>query len=211
MDEVITGFRLAPGGASERYGVMPDLSTHAKILAGGLPGGCVTGREDVLSMLEMREDAEWNDRNRVSHQGTYNANPLSAVAGITLLRLVADGKPQKRAEETTARLVQGMNEAIMRRGLPGCVYYGASVWHALPNVNCPYRDGCNRIDCQMDAATLFAGMGKVQGAFRRSMFNYGVDTRSVGWVSAVHDDADVAKTIDAFDATLGRLQAESLL
>lgn len=212
FDEVISGFRHAPGGAQERWGVTPDLTTLGKIVAGGLPGGAVVGKREVMEVLDFHEgDTQWERFRRVLHQGTYNANPLSAVAGITLLRLVADGKPQKRAEETTARLVQGMNEAIMRRGLPGCVYYGASVWHALPNVNCPYRDGCNRIDCQMDAATLFAGMGKVQGAFRRSMFNYGVDTRSVGWVSAVHDDADVAKTIDAFDATLGRLQAESLL
>ena len=76
MDEVITGFRVAPGGAQERYGVTPDLATYAKILAGGLPGGCVAGREDVISMLEFREgDAVWNRRLRVPHQGTYNAQP----------------------------------------------------------------------------------------------------------------------------------------
>jgi glutamate-1-semialdehyde 2,1-aminomutase len=59
FDEVVTGFRYAPGGAQEYFGVTPDISTHAKILAGGYPGGSVSGRADIMAMLEHRADAHW--------------------------------------------------------------------------------------------------------------------------------------------------------
>src|SRR6202007_3333407 len=86
FDEVITGFRVAPGGAQQHYGVTPDLTALAKILAGGLPGGCVAGRPDVLGYLEQRAGA-----NKMRHPGTFNANPLSAAAGIATLEQVATG------------------------------------------------------------------------------------------------------------------------
>lgn len=212
FDEVITGFRYAPGGAQERFGVIPDMTTLGKIVAGGLPGGAVVGSSDVMGVLDFHDDdPEWWRFRHVLHQGTFNANPLTAAAGVTLLRLVADGKPQKRAEETTALMVKGCNKAILRHGLPGCVYHGASVWHAVPNVRCPYRDDCNKVDCRMDPDTMFAGMGKAQTAFRLSMVNEGIDTRAVGWVSAVHTEEDVARTVTAFDLTLGRLKVEGVL
>ncbi len=212
FDEVISGFRYAPGGAQQRYGVTPDLATLGKIVAGGLPGGAVVGKRAVMEVFDFHEgDARWNRYRRVLHQGTYNANPLSAVAGITLLRLVADGQAQARADEMTRLLAQGLNQAILRQGLPGCAYYESSVWHMLPNANCPHRDGCNRVDCSLDADTLFNGMGNLSNAFRLSMFNYGVDTRTVGWVSAAHTEADVAQTVDAAEATLQRMKAEGMM
>src|SRR5262249_8601107 len=75
--EVISGFRVAPGGAQGHYGVSPDLTTLAKILAGGLPGGCLAGRADVLAALEFRPG-----KPKMKHPGTFNANPLSAAAGV---------------------------------------------------------------------------------------------------------------------------------
>ena len=73
---MITGFRVSPGGAQGYYGVKPDLTTLAKILAGGLPGGCLAGRADVLAYIEPRPG-----KPKMKHPGTYNANPLSAAAG----------------------------------------------------------------------------------------------------------------------------------
>ncbi len=209
FDEVISGFRFAPGGAQERYGITPDLTTLGKIVAGGMPGGALVGKRQFMEMLAFHDsDHDWGRFRRVLHQGTFNATPLTAVAGITLLRLVADGKPQKRAEEATRQIVEGFNRSIVRHGLPGCAYYGVSVWHLLPNVKCPYRDGCNKVDCQMDAATLLAGMGPSQGALRLSLANEGVDARSVGWVSAVHSSEDVERTVAALDVTIGRMKRE---
>jgi len=79
FDEVVTGFRYAPGGCQEYYGVTPDMTTLAKSLAGGLPGGAVAGRADILSLLEFRNDPQWMRFGRIRHPGTYNANPLSAA------------------------------------------------------------------------------------------------------------------------------------
>ena len=81
-----------PGGAQALYGVKPDLTTMAKIVSGGLPGGCVGGREEIVNFLELREgDADWNSERRVSHQGTFNANPVSAAAGIAAGRVLDTG------------------------------------------------------------------------------------------------------------------------
>ncbi|MDA1257276.1 MAG: aminotransferase class III-fold pyridoxal phosphate-dependent enzyme, partial [Chloroflexi bacterium] len=76
LDEVVTGFRASKGGAQELFGVTPDLCSLAKILGGGLPGGAVAGKADILNTIE---------RGQMLHQGTFNGNPLSAVAGIAAL------------------------------------------------------------------------------------------------------------------------------
>src|SRR5262249_45044621 len=86
FDEVITGFRVHPGGAQGHYGVTPDLTTLAKVLAGGLPGGCLAGRADILAGLEFRPG-----KPKMKHPGTFNANPLSAAAGIAALGVVSTG------------------------------------------------------------------------------------------------------------------------
>nr|WP_231578003.1 aminotransferase class III-fold pyridoxal phosphate-dependent enzyme [Thermorudis peleae] len=86
FDEVITGFRWSPGGVQGLLGIRPDLTTMAKIMAGGLPGGAVGGRADILALLEFRDDPAWNQERRVQHPGTFNANPLSAAAGCACLQ-----------------------------------------------------------------------------------------------------------------------------
>src|SRR5438128_1028804 len=80
FDEVITGFRVHPGGAQAHYEIRPDLTTLAKMLAGGLPGGAGAGRADVLAHIEVRPG-----KPKMRHPGTYNANPLSAAAGVATL------------------------------------------------------------------------------------------------------------------------------
>src|SRR5690606_12196413 len=74
FDEVVTGFRVSPGGAQAHYGVIPDLTSLAKILAGGLPGGAIVGRKDILDALDF-EAAPASGRDEIQHQGTFNASP----------------------------------------------------------------------------------------------------------------------------------------
>src|SRR5207302_10379097 len=88
LGEVIPGFRWAPGGAQQAYGVRADLVTMAKVLAGGLAGGAVAGRRDLLEPIGV---ASAGGR-RIRHPGTFNANPLSAAAGISCLDVIRDGK-----------------------------------------------------------------------------------------------------------------------
>ncbi len=114
FDEVITGFRVSPGGAQQRLGVTPDLATFAKIVAGGFPGGAVAGRKDVLGVLAVREDREWNVRHRVPHQGTFNANPITAAAGLATLKIVAESDAIARADRAAERLRRGSTRSSAR-------------------------------------------------------------------------------------------------
>ena len=209
MDEVITGFRTAPGGAQELYGVKPDLSAHAKILAGGLPGGCVTGREDVMSMLEIRDnEAEWNATERVTHQGTFNANPVSAASGLAALKLIAAGGEVERADASAARLVRGLNALFAELSVPASAWAVSSMWHLNIGYEAPRPTGI-----EWDAAE--APRGAVDGIalpLRLSLYNHGVDLMGMGgMVSSAHGDAEIDETIEGFRAAVGDLRAESLL
>ena len=209
MDEVITGFRMAPGGASERYGVLPDLSTHAKILAGGLPGGCVAGREDIVALLELRDDGgDWDARRRVAHQGTYNANPAAAAAGLAALQLIAGGQETARADAATARLVRGLNALFAERGVDGSAWAVSSMWHLNLGTGAPRPAAV-----EWDAAVEPAGVApSLVRPLKWSLFNHGVDLMGTGgMVSSAHNDADIDRTLEAFAAAIGDLQSEGLL
>src|SRR5207245_2263399 len=141
FDEVITGFRYSPGGAQAYFGVTPDLTTLAKIVAGGLPGGALCGKRPLMSLLAFRDDPDWDRSQRVAHAGTFNANPLCAAAAIATLELCADAALQARANKAGDELRRGIPEAMKRAGargralgrgtvglalvllLGGCVYY----------------------------------------------------------------------------------------
>src|SRR5207244_2049350 len=83
----------------------------AKVLAGGLPGGCLVGRADVLAHLEFRPG-----KPKMKHPGTFNANPLSAAAGTTTLRLVAGGEPCRRANDMARLLRRSLHQLFTQRG-----------------------------------------------------------------------------------------------
>ena len=209
MDEVISGFRMAPGGAQERYGVTADLATYAKILAGGLPGGCVAGREDVISMLEFREgDAVWNRRLRVPHQGTYNAQPPAAAAGIATLRIIEAGGQTEHADATTAALVRGLNALFADRAVPGSAWAVSSMWHLNLGYDAP-RPAAVEWDADEEPRGVDAALER---PLRQALLNHGVDLMGTGgMVSSTHGEAEIEDTLAAFDAAISDLRAEDLL
>src|SRR6185295_4969245 len=114
-DEVVTGFRLALGGAQEAFGVKPDLCALGKVCGGGLPLAAVAGRPDIL---ELSVPDRKQDGRSVYISGTLNGNPLAAAAGLaTLDVLVEQNGPQKLAEIGTA-LARGFQEAADRLSIP---------------------------------------------------------------------------------------------
>src|SRR5262249_17055014 len=129
FDEVITGFRWAPGGAQERFGVTPDLSSHAKIIGGGVPGAAVCGTAEVMRVFDLTGDPFHDRFRRVAHQGPYNATPITAAAGLACLQIVATGEPTRRADGLAERLRAGLNGVLERRGVAGLVYGESSVFH----------------------------------------------------------------------------------
>jgi glutamate-1-semialdehyde 2,1-aminomutase len=121
-DEIKTGCTIAAGGATERFGVQPDLVCLAKAIAGGLPAAAFGGREDLMRLIEQG----------VSQMGTYNGNPLVAHVGLVTLREILTRAAYQHFATLGARLVEGCNQAIRRYGIPahtvdlgakGCVSY----------------------------------------------------------------------------------------
>ncbi len=207
FDEVITGFRVNPGGAQAEYGVTPDLTTLAKVLAGGLPGGCVAGRADVLAALEVRPG-----KPKMRHPGTFNANPLSAAAGIATLELVATGEPCRRANATARLLRQRLNGLFAERGRDWAAYGEFSMVKLLPGYTgprptgddfIPHAGAFDRLDGPRDA--------RLVQALRRGMLLHGVDLPGLGGMTtAAHTEADVEQTVAAVAATVEALRAEGM-
>ena len=114
FDEVITGFRLAKGGAQEYYDVMPDLTTLGKIIGGGLPVGAYGGRKEIMEMLAPEGP--------VYQAGTLSGNPLAMAAGITMLRLI-DETPDfyPELERKAARLHEGLLKNLELTGVKGVI------------------------------------------------------------------------------------------
>jgi glutamate-1-semialdehyde 2,1-aminomutase len=104
FDEVITGFRVAPGGAQERYGVIPDLTCLGKVIGGGLPVGAFGGRRDIMALVAPDGP--------MYQAGTLSGNPLAMVAGAATLGRLTDRGVFDRLEQQTARLATGLGEAI---------------------------------------------------------------------------------------------------
>ncbi|MEX1253385.1 MAG: aminotransferase class III-fold pyridoxal phosphate-dependent enzyme [Dehalococcoidia bacterium] len=213
FDEVVTGFRVAPGGVQAATGVMPDMTTLAKVLAGGLPGGAVAGREDVVSLIEFRDSGRSDFSHRVPHPGTFNANPLSAAAAGAALGVVATGEPHRHAGALCRTLVRGLNEAFASEGVPGCAYGHASMFHLVVGAECaPPPDGF-AWDWQGRPGDQMPRMSaEVVAGLRRGMINEGVDLMDTGgMLSVAHEEGDVAHTIEAFRRTLRQMKGEGLL
>jgi glutamate-1-semialdehyde 2,1-aminomutase len=207
FDEVITGFRVSPGGAQGHYGIKPDLTTMAKILAGGLPGGCVAGRADILEYLEFRPG-----KPKMRHPGTFNANPLSAAAGITTLQIVADGEPCRRANATAQQLRRRLNELFADRGESWLAYGEFSGFKLLPDYQGPRPNGDDFIPYG-GALDKLAGSANPRRmhAFRQAMLLHGVDLPGLsGMTTAAHTETDVELTVAAVAGALDLLREEGL-
>jgi glutamate-1-semialdehyde 2,1-aminomutase len=178
----------------------------AKILAGGLPGGAIAGRTDIMNGLAMRADAAWNRTGRVAHAGTYNANPLSAAAGIAMLGAVAEGSYHKNADRAAGMLRDELNMVWRRFGIPGCVYGDASIlnYSLEPDLCTPPTPGVGdhrrlQVMAEPDA----------YHALRCALILNGIDICPLhGWASAVHTDADVADTVRGFEKALVLMQED---
>ena len=206
MDEVVTGFRTSRTGASGYYGIVPDLSTHAKILGGGLPGACVAGKADILDMIQFRDDPDFNSNGRVSHNGTFNANPLSAAAGVTALRIVRDESVNDVATERASQLKAGLNEILTRKEIPGIATGVASIVFLRIGLDVDNEDAI--YDVPIDDIEPRSDLKKLGGL---AMYNHGVDGFDRFLLSAAHTEDDIAATVEAVGATIDDFRSDGLL
>jgi glutamate-1-semialdehyde 2,1-aminomutase len=120
MDEVISGFRTAPGGVQSLYRVKPDITILGKIVGGGMfPAGAFGGRSDIMDMIDQLKHKE--ARSRSFHGGTYSGNPLVTRAGYTLLKELESGSVQRRLDGLAARMRKGLEEVFESNHLSACI------------------------------------------------------------------------------------------
>ncbi len=113
FDEVITGFRVAPGGAQELFGIMPDLTCLGKIIGGGLPVGAYGGKKNIMSKMAPEGD--------IYQAGTLSGNPLAMAAGLATLRILKKGDIYKELEDKASMLFLGLEEAARAAGIPSVI------------------------------------------------------------------------------------------
>jgi glutamate-1-semialdehyde 2,1-aminomutase len=209
FDEVVTGFRVSSGGAQVAFGIRPDLSSFAKIVAGGLPGAAVAGRKDVLDLLDFAAMAEAG-REKINHPGTFNANPVSAAAGITTLGILAETDACAQANTRAAALRDGLNELLETERLPWAIYGTFSGFHLFLN-----PQGRDLRPTRFDAAAcpmeeLKAQPARLAARLRLALLVQGIDgnPRLGGFLSATHTETDVQDTIAGWREAIGMLRAE---
>ncbi len=209
FDEVVTGFRVAPGGAQAHFGITPDLTTLAKIVAGGMPGGAVAGRADVLAALDFFASAAAGTE-KIQHPGTFNANPVSAAAGIAALDVIATTDACDRANASAAALRRGFNEVLEEFRVPWAAYGTFSGVHLFTNPKGRALRPSDFDPFAIPYAELKSRQGRITHRLRIAMLLHGVDLNN--WpgaiVSAVLSDQDLADTVDAFRDALRLLRRE---
>ncbi|HYT84780.1 MAG TPA: glutamate-1-semialdehyde 2,1-aminomutase [Gemmatimonadales bacterium] len=192
FDEVMTGFRVAAGGAQERLGIRPDLTTLGKIVGGGFPVGAYGGRADLMRRVAPEGP--------VYQAGTLSGNPVAMAAGLATLRETAGPAFYDTLERRTARLVTGIGDAVRRRGIPATLGHAGSMWgvYFAPG---PVR---NYADAQRADRALFARWHRA--ALARGVF-LPPSAFEAAFVSSAHTDADIDFTIAQLDAALDEARA----
>ena len=187
FDEVMTGFRLAYGGAQARFGIQPDLTTLGKILGGGMPVGAYGGREEIMKSI--------SPVGPVYQAGTLSGNPLAMACGIATLRILKQTNPYPRLESLTKKLAAGLHRAATSAGIPHSVAQIGSMF-TLFFKSGPVTDARAAGSC--DTARF--------AHYFRGMLDRGVylpcSQFEANFVSAAHSDELIDATIAAAEATL---------
>ncbi|HIN61011.1 MAG TPA: aminotransferase class III-fold pyridoxal phosphate-dependent enzyme [Gammaproteobacteria bacterium] len=209
FDEVVTGFRVSKGGAQAHYGVIPDLTALAKIVAGGLPGAAVVGLREILEALDF-EVTSTSGKEKIQHQGTFNANPVSATAGYTALSIIETSKVNETANASGEFLRQGMNQVLQDMQIPWAAYGEFSGIHVFTNPESRPIEPAAFDPLSVPWPELKGNVSSAVTKLRLAMLTNGVEFN--GWpggtISSVHSEADLNLTIDVFKESLKMLRSE---
>jgi glutamate-1-semialdehyde 2,1-aminomutase len=190
FDEVMTGFRLARGGAQELFGLRPDLSCFGKVIGGGMPVGAFGGQAEIMDCLAPLGP--------VYQAGTLSGNPVAMAAGIAALRELASGEAYSILERQGAKLEAGMKQAAAAANVPVqfnrcgsmfCAYFTSKPVHNLADAMSSDRQRF---------AKYFHGMLDLGIYIAPSQFE-------AGFISTAHSDQDIAKTVEAASAVMRTL------
>ncbi|MCP1726043.1 glutamate-1-semialdehyde 2,1-aminomutase [Natronospira proteinivora] len=192
FDEVMTGFRLAPGGAQEWAGVTPHLTTLGKIVGGGMPVGALGGQQKIMEYL--------SPMGPVYQAGTLSGNPLGMAAGLAMMDIISEPGFHARLDQRTAQLCDGLLEAAREAGIP------------LRINRVPGMFGLFFTDEQGPISRFSQVSACDQDRFKRffhGMLEQGVylapSAFEAGFVSSAHSEQDIASTVDAARTVMARL------
>ena len=182
FDEVMTGFRVAYGGAQSLFGVTPDMTTLGKIVGGGMPVGAYGGRAEIMNSI--------SPDGPVYQAGTLSGNPLAMACGLATLKVLREQDPYPRLEEMTSRLVDGLDTAATDAGLDHVVARVGSMFTLFFN---PEPVTSYDVSARNDTERF--------AAYHRGMLDHGIylpcSQFEANFVSAAHTDQDVDSTISA--------------
>jgi glutamate-1-semialdehyde 2,1-aminomutase len=190
FDEVMTGFRLARGGAQERYGITPDITTLGKIIGGGLPVGAYGGSRDLMNNIAPAGP--------IYQAGTLSGNPLSMTAGLITLRRLRDRSIYDRLENASANLCEGLGAAALDAGVKTVTNRVGSMWTSFFSAESVFDwDTANKSDRQL------------YGRFFHAMLREGVylapSQFEAAFVSVAHTDEIIERTVEAARRAFERL------
>jgi glutamate-1-semialdehyde 2,1-aminomutase len=193
FDEVMTGFRVARGGAQERYGITPDITTLGKIIGGGLPVGAYGGSRDIMNNIAPA--------GAIYQAGTLSGNPLSMTAGLVTLRRLRDESVYDRLEAASKRLCEGLTDAAAEAGVETITNRVGSMWTSFfTNEPVVDWDSANKSDRQR------------YGKFFHAMLDEGVylapSQFEAAFVSLAHTEQVIQQTIEAARKAVTRINAD---
>ena len=212
-DEIITGFRYSKGGYQELVEIKPDLTTFGKIATGGTPGGVVGGKAEMFQYFDFTGNSEHDRFNRVHHFGTFNANPITAAAGLATLKIVETGKPQKESDALGEILRSKCNEIIKDLGLNSVVYGDSSLFHF-------FLQGPNQKEVATDKLLNIKDTKVLKGIPKEIVTNFQVRLREKGInifsytggvLSSSHTKEDIDDSLTIFSEVLEDMQKSSLI
>ena len=187
FDEVITGFRVGPGGAQQRLGVTPDLATFGKAIANGFPVACLAGRADLLDLT----------KDGVLHGGTYNGQNLSMAATVATLHELRDGRVHRRLEARGQQLMEGISGALEEAGIEFRIQGFPQIFHVALGVSTPIRNYRDALAAdrsryvELTTALIEDGVRALE--------------RGAWFISDAHDDAVIDQTLAAVEHALQRI------
>jgi glutamate-1-semialdehyde 2,1-aminomutase len=194
FDEVMTGFRVAPGGVQQREKILPDMTTLGKIIGGGLPVGAFGGRADIMDQL--------SPLGPVYQAGTLSGNPLAMAAGITTLRLLLEPGVYEKLDGLTARLIEGLDNVFTRHGVAHQATQRGSMFGF-------FFTGEPVVDLTSAKTADVAFYGRFFHAMLERGIYFAPSQFEAGFLSTAHDEAAIDRTVAAADDAIAVLHASA--
>jgi len=193
FDEVVTGFRLAYGGAQEYYGVVPDLCTLGKVIGGGFPLAAIAGREEIMAHFDK---AKVGDENFLVQIGTLSGNPVAAAAGLATMAILKRPGTYERIHATGRELMGALGELLKRAGIAAQVT-GEPPLFDIVFTDEPIRDYRSTLSGDADLMRRFNALLRERGILKGESKYY---------ISLAHTDQDIKDTIGMWKDAIAELK-----